>query len=70
MPEFLRNKLQALSLQFYLYEKKRLQHKFLPENFATFFRGPNFEENLQAAAFGNVFYVHHFWTTASTFPRI
>ena len=55
-PSFFVIELQALSLQLYIL-KKRLQHWCLPVNFAIFFRRPTFEENLQAAAFGNAFFI-------------
>ena len=55
MLEFLCNKVAGLEPATLLIFKKRLQHKCLPVHFAKFFRRPTFEENLQAAAFGNAF---------------
>ena len=70
MSEFLCNKVVGLEPATLFALKKILQNKCLPINFANFFRRPTFEESLQAAAFGNAFFIQHFWTTGSTFPRI
>ena len=57
MPEFLCNKVAGLESATLFVLKKRLQRKCLPVDFAKFFRRPTFEENLQAAAFGNAFFI-------------
>ena len=53
--EFLCNKVTGVEPATLFIWKKRLQHKCLPVSFATFFRRPIFEENLQEDAFGNGF---------------
>ena len=57
MPEFLCNKVAGLEPATLITLKKRLQNKCLPLNFASFFRRPTLEESLQAAAFGNAFFI-------------
>ena len=57
--EFLWNKVTGPEPATLFIWKKRLQHKSLPVNFATFFKRPTLEENLQAAAFGNIFFIRH-----------
>ena len=49
--------------------KKRLQHKSLPANLAKFFKRPTFVENLEAAAFGNVFLYNTFGRLLLHFRR-
>ena len=57
LPEFHCNKVVGLESATLFVLKKSLQCKCLPVNFAKFFRRPTFEENLQAAAFGNAFFI-------------
>ena len=55
VPELLCNKIAGIEPATLFIGKKRLQPKCLPVNFAIFFRSRTFEENLQAAFYGNVF---------------
>ena len=57
MPEFLYIKVAGFESATLFVLKKRLQRKSLPVDFAKFFRRSAFEENLQAAAFRNAFYI-------------
>ena len=57
MPEFLYIKVAGFESATLLVLKKRLQRKRLPVDFAKFFGRPTFEENLQAVAFGNAFFI-------------
>ena len=57
MPEFLYIKVAGFESATLFVLKKRLQCKRLPVDFAKFFGRPTSEENLQAAAFGNAFFI-------------